>query len=118
MPYDDMDLRAVVSGVRDGLLRPPIPESAHPLLAELMGQCFERDPERRPPVAKILERLEGVLKRAATGTIDHGAVSASSRQVNTEHMYVDASTIADDQNSSEGDPTSQSNPEYFSSHTL
>lgn len=52
--------RAIVGGER-----PPIPDDCLPSLRELMQDCWQGDPERRPGFDEINERLDVILVHAA-----------------------------------------------------
>jgi serine/threonine protein kinase len=62
VPYSEMTpLQAAVGVVQKGL-RPPMPPSAPPALAELMQQCWQRKPEDRPSFEEAKVRMEEIWR--------------------------------------------------------
>ena len=58
VPYSDMTpLQAAVGVVQKGL-RPPIPPSCPPPLADIMRLCWQRDPVVRPPFEALKVKME------------------------------------------------------------
>mmetsp|Transcript_33593 Transcript_33593/g.84354 ORF Transcript_33593/g.84354 Transcript_33593/m.84354 type:complete len:607 (+) Transcript_33593:3-1823(+) len=56
-PYDGENLYTVARGVVDGTKRLPIPADAPKPLADLMRDCFEQNPDKRPDFRQIVQRL-------------------------------------------------------------
>ncbi|KAM3286515.1 serine/threonine-protein kinase STY17 [Capsicum chacoense] len=50
-------LQAAIGVVQQGL-RPTIPKSTHPKLAELLEKCWQQDPTQRPDFSEILDSLK------------------------------------------------------------
>ncbi len=50
----------IIVGVSKGTLRPEIPPSCPPDFAQLMRDCWEQDPEKRPLFSDILTRLKSM----------------------------------------------------------
>ncbi|XP_058213889.1 serine/threonine-protein kinase STY46-like isoform X2 [Rhododendron vialii] len=62
IPYEYLTpLQAAVGVVQQGL-RPTIPKSAHPKLAELLRKCWQQDPTSRPDFSEITEILQQIAK--------------------------------------------------------
>eukprot|EP00249_Psilotum_nudum_P012687 c23920_g1_i2 orf=686-2344(-) len=62
LPYDYLTpLQAAVGVVQKGL-RPTIPKSTHPRLAELLQMCWQQDPAQRPDFSDITVILQDILK--------------------------------------------------------
>lgn len=62
VPYSEMTpLQAAVGVVQKGL-RPPMPPSAPPALAELMQQCWQRKPDDRPSFEEAKVRMEEIWR--------------------------------------------------------
>ncbi|XP_015066121.1 serine/threonine-protein kinase STY17-like [Solanum pennellii] len=54
-------LQAAIGVVQQGL-RPTIPKSTHPKLAELLEKCWQQDPTQRPDFSEILDILKQLTK--------------------------------------------------------
>lgn len=62
VPYNDMTpLQAAVGVVQKGL-RPPIPQTCPPPLADIMRLCWQRDPEIRPSFETLKIKLEDLYE--------------------------------------------------------
>ncbi|KAL9682353.1 hypothetical protein QQ045_014149 [Rhodiola kirilowii] len=62
VPYEYMTpLQAAIGVVQKGL-RPTIPKSTHPKLAELLHRCWLKDPGSRPDFTEIIDILETIAK--------------------------------------------------------
>jgi serine/threonine protein kinase len=61
-PFADMNPHQAVLAILTEDARPRIPDFVPPRMAELIGECWARDPARRPSFAQILERLD-VIRR-------------------------------------------------------
>ncbi len=62
MPYGEMDpLQVAIAVSRDGL-RPSIPANCPADLADLLQQCWNHDPAKRPEFAQVFEQLENIEK--------------------------------------------------------
>ncbi|XP_072345491.1 mitogen-activated protein kinase kinase kinase 11-like isoform X2 [Scyliorhinus torazame] len=57
VPYRGIDGLAVAYGVAVNKLTLPIPSTCPELFAQLMAECWDEDPHRRPQFASILEQL-------------------------------------------------------------
>ncbi|KAG6481056.1 hypothetical protein ZIOFF_057648 [Zingiber officinale] len=60
-PFKDMHYGAIIGGILEGTLRPPVPESCDAEWRSLMEQCWATDPELRPGFAEIAGRLRIML---------------------------------------------------------
>ncbi|XP_072979791.1 serine/threonine-protein kinase STY46-like [Typha angustifolia] len=70
IPYEYLTpLQAAIGVVRKGL-RPTIPKSTHPKLAELLEKCWEQDPTKRPDFSEILDTLQIISKEVGGETVD------------------------------------------------
>ncbi|CDO99392.1 unnamed protein product [Coffea canephora] len=65
VPYGDLSLDAIKSGVVYFNLRPAIPEYCDPELRKLMEECWSPDPAARPSFTQIRERLQAMLMAPA-----------------------------------------------------
>jgi len=61
-PHKNLSQAAIISGVAQQNIRPPIPADCPPAYAQLMRDCWESDPQKRPSFADILTRLEGMIE--------------------------------------------------------
>ncbi|WVZ65896.1 hypothetical protein U9M48_015186 [Paspalum notatum var. saurae] len=60
LPYEDMTpLQAAVAVVQKDL-RPTIAADTHPMLADLLQRCWQKDPALRPTFAEIVETLNSI----------------------------------------------------------
>ncbi|PRP84500.1 LRR receptor-like serine/threonine-protein kinase GSO1-like [Planoprotostelium fungivorum] len=100
-PYPDKTTMEVAIGVSSGSLRLDIPEDTDPLLAELMTDCWQTDPQLRPNFRRICETL-GVDTR---GDVSREERSTDSPTAHNEHVgsitseqagYVGASAVSVD----------------------
>ncbi|XP_078062456.1 mitogen-activated protein kinase kinase kinase 11-like [Mustelus asterias] len=60
VPYRGIDGLAVAYGVAVNKLTLPIPSTCPELFAQLMAECWDEDPHRRPQFASILEQLTAI----------------------------------------------------------
>nr|XP_043615888.1 serine/threonine-protein kinase STY46-like [Erigeron canadensis] len=57
LPYEYLTpVQAAIGVVQKGL-RPTIPKNTHPKLAELLGRCWQKDPNLRPDFTEIIDIL-------------------------------------------------------------
>ncbi|XP_068660046.1 uncharacterized protein [Aristolochia californica] len=56
-PYADMHCGAIIGGIVNNTLRPPIPERCDPGWRKLMAECWSPDPSARPSFSEITCRL-------------------------------------------------------------
>nr|VDC94370.1 unnamed protein product [Brassica oleracea] len=59
-PYADMHCGAIIGGIVKNTLRPPIPKTCTPEWKKLMEQCWDIDPDARPPFTEITSRLRSM----------------------------------------------------------
>ncbi|XP_071691409.1 serine/threonine-protein kinase STY46 [Rutidosis leptorrhynchoides] len=70
IPYDYLTpLQAAVGVVQKGL-RPTIPKSTPPKLAELLVKCWQQDPSLRPDFSEIIEILKQIAKEVGEEAVD------------------------------------------------
>ncbi|KAJ0988512.1 hypothetical protein J5N97_006868 [Dioscorea zingiberensis] len=56
-PYANMHYGAIIGGIVNNTLRPPVPASCDPEWRRLMEQCWAPDPVQRPSFTQIASRL-------------------------------------------------------------
>ncbi|KAI3459613.1 hypothetical protein Pfo_016276 [Paulownia fortunei] len=56
-PYLNMHCGAIIGGIVNNTLRPPIPERCDPEWRKLMEECWSHDPAARPSFTEITNRL-------------------------------------------------------------
>ncbi|KAE8659297.1 Serine/threonine protein kinase, putative isoform 2 [Hibiscus syriacus] len=59
-PYAHMHCGAIIGGIVQNTLRPPIPEHCDPDWRKLMEQCWSHDPKSRPSFTEIANRLQSM----------------------------------------------------------
>lgn len=59
-PYANMHYGAIIGGIVNNTLRPPIPVSCDPEWRRLMEQCWAPDPQQRPSFTEIAGRLRAM----------------------------------------------------------
>lgn len=55
--FEDATLQFIVKNVVEEKVRPKIPETLSPQLAELIKSCWATNPQNRPDYTQILESL-------------------------------------------------------------
>ncbi|KAI3469920.1 hypothetical protein Pfo_026583 [Paulownia fortunei] len=60
-PYANMHCGAIIGGIVNNTLRPPIPEPCDPEWRKLMEECWSHDPQARPSFTEITNRLRVML---------------------------------------------------------
>ncbi|XP_042478436.1 uncharacterized protein LOC122059610 [Macadamia integrifolia] len=65
-PYANMHCGAIIGGIVNNSLRPPIPERCDPEWRKLMEQCWSPDPAARPSFTEITNRLRRMSLRLQT----------------------------------------------------
>jgi serine/threonine-protein kinase TNNI3K len=55
--FEDSSLQFIIKAVVEDKVRPKIPDSFHPQLAELIKNCWATNPQSRPDYTQILEAL-------------------------------------------------------------
>uniref|UniRef100_M4D9T5 Protein kinase domain-containing protein n=1 Tax=Brassica campestris TaxID=3711 RepID=M4D9T5_BRACM len=65
-PYADMHCGAIIGGIVKNTLRPPIPKTCSPEWKKLMEQCWDIDPDARPPFTEITSRLRSMSMELVT----------------------------------------------------
>jgi hypothetical protein len=68
-PYDGMNPTTVAVGVLRDNLRPRIPENVNEDYAQLMKDCWDRNPEVRPTFLEVVTRLK--LMASSTSDSSH-----------------------------------------------
>ncbi|KAJ6805934.1 putative serine/threonine-protein kinase roco5 isoform X1 [Iris pallida] len=59
-PYANMHCGAIIGGIMNNSLRPPIPERCDPDWRKLMEECWSPDPSIRPSFTEITNRLRAM----------------------------------------------------------
>lgn len=59
-PYANMHYGAIIGGIVNNTLRPPVPASCDPEWRRLMEQCWAPDPAQRPAFTEIAGRLRSM----------------------------------------------------------
>ncbi|KAL6611206.1 hypothetical protein ACP70R_039134 [Stipagrostis hirtigluma subsp. patula] len=59
-PYANMHYGAIIGGIVNNTLRPPVPASCDPEWRKLMEECWAPDPARRPAFTEIAGRLRSM----------------------------------------------------------
>ncbi|EEC81943.1 hypothetical protein OsI_25817 [Oryza sativa Indica Group] len=59
-PYANMHYGAIIGGIVNNTLRPPVPASCDPEWRRLMEQCWAPDPSHRPAFTEIAGRLRAM----------------------------------------------------------
>ncbi|CAL9170257.1 unnamed protein product [Musa hybrid cultivar] len=59
-PYGDMHYGAIIGGILNDTLRPPVPESCDTEWGSLMEQCWSTEPSQRPSFTDIASRLRAM----------------------------------------------------------
>ncbi|KAF8119052.1 hypothetical protein N665_0001s0108 [Sinapis alba] len=65
-PYADMHCGAIIGGIVKNTLRPPIPKTCSPEWKKLMEQCWDINPDARPPFTEITSRLRSMSMELVT----------------------------------------------------
>ncbi|XP_055813819.1 uncharacterized protein LOC129883231 [Solanum dulcamara] len=56
-PYANLHCGAIIGGIVNNTLRPPVPQRCDPEWGKLMEECWSPDPEARPSFTEITNRL-------------------------------------------------------------
>ncbi|KAF0888969.1 hypothetical protein E2562_020184 [Oryza meyeriana var. granulata] len=59
-PYANMHCGAIIGGIVNNTLRPPIPKNCEPEWRQLMEQCWSADPDIRPSFTEVTDRLRAM----------------------------------------------------------
>ncbi|CAD6267184.1 unnamed protein product [Miscanthus lutarioriparius] len=59
-PYANMHCGAIIGGIVNNTLRPPIPEKCDPDWRKLMEQCWSANPDARPSFTEVTDRLRAM----------------------------------------------------------
>ncbi|RLM99700.1 uncharacterized protein C2845_PM06G32720 [Panicum miliaceum] len=59
-PYANMHCGAIIGGIVNNTLRPPIPENCDPDWRKLMEQCWSANPDARPSFTEVTDRLRAM----------------------------------------------------------
>lgn len=59
-PYANMHCGAIIGGIVNNSLRPPIPETCEPEWRSLMEQCWSANPDVRPSFTEVTDRLRAM----------------------------------------------------------
>lgn len=61
VPYFNLSVGEIISGIIHETLRPIVPEDCDTLWAEIMKSCWQQSPACRPPIKKIVLHLERAI---------------------------------------------------------
>uniref|UniRef100_A0A0E0HLR8 Protein kinase domain-containing protein n=1 Tax=Oryza nivara TaxID=4536 RepID=A0A0E0HLR8_ORYNI len=59
-PYAELHYGAIIGGIVNNTLRPPVPESCDPRWRSLMEQCWSSEPSERPSFTEVGKRLRAM----------------------------------------------------------
>ncbi|MCD7460415.1 hypothetical protein HAX54_043510 [Datura stramonium] len=59
-PYANLHCGAIIGGIVNNTLRPPVPQRCDPEWGKLMEECWSPDPEARPSFTEITNRLRAM----------------------------------------------------------
>eukprot|EP00850_Spirogloea_muscicola_P017558 SM000152S01546 [mRNA] locus=s152:153740:161065:- [translate_table: standard] len=59
-PYTNMHYGAIIGGILNDTLRPPVPHGCHPPWKDLMERCWANSPEKRPSFSEIAAELRAM----------------------------------------------------------
>ncbi|KAJ6826889.1 uncharacterized protein M6B38_369540 [Iris pallida] len=62
-PYANMHYGAIIGGIVNNTLRPPVPVTCDPEWKNLMEQCWAPDPHHRPSFTQIASRLRSMASK-------------------------------------------------------
>ncbi|XP_038979185.1 mitogen-activated protein kinase kinase kinase 12-like [Phoenix dactylifera] len=65
-PYANMHYGAIIGGIVNNTLRPPVPANCDPEWRRLMEQCWAPDPVQRPAFTQIAGRLRAMSVASQT----------------------------------------------------
>eukprot|EP01102_Stenamoeba_stenopodia_P005757 TRINITY_DN1648_c0_g1_i1.p1 TRINITY_DN1648_c0_g1~~TRINITY_DN1648_c0_g1_i1.p1 ORF type:complete len:1101 (+),score=241.37 TRINITY_DN1648_c0_g1_i1:399-3701(+) len=57
VPFANMEPIQIAIAVVNGKMRPPVPNNCPPFMAQLMQDCWDEDPDKRPSFAEILNKF-------------------------------------------------------------
>jgi len=66
-PYANMHYGAIIGGIVNNTLRPPIPENCDPDWRKLMEQCWSANPDARPSFTEVTDRLQAMAIHQSRG---------------------------------------------------
>eukprot|EP00850_Spirogloea_muscicola_P000620 SM000002S05700 [mRNA] locus=s2:1699231:1706176:+ [translate_table: standard] len=59
-PYTNMHYGAIIGGILNDTLRPPVPHGCHPPWKDLMERCWANSPEKRPSFSEVAAELRAM----------------------------------------------------------
>lgn len=62
-PYADLHYGAIIGGIVNNTLRPPVPESCDPEWRVLMERCWSSEPSERPSFTEIANDLRSMAAK-------------------------------------------------------
>ncbi|KAG8093807.1 hypothetical protein GUJ93_ZPchr0012g19089 [Zizania palustris] len=60
-PYAELHYGAIIGGIVNNTLRPPVPETCDPRWRSLMEQCWSSEPPERPSFTEVGKRLRAMV---------------------------------------------------------
>lgn len=64
-PFADMELLVAATQIRDSGLVPELPEEVPPQISEIAKSCWDRDPDSRPDMKKIVNKMSEIVSEIA-----------------------------------------------------
>ncbi|KAL3824565.1 hypothetical protein ACJIZ3_020594 [Penstemon smallii] len=65
-PYADLHYGAIIGGIVNNTLRPPVPETCDPVWRALMERCWASEPSERPKFTDIANELRAMAAKLPT----------------------------------------------------
>ena len=87
-PYSELNEFQVITGVLTENLRPEIPENCLPEYAELMKQCWAKNPEERPSFDVVLRILKQIKRGLSCGVLSPSSPPMDEQKQALEHDSV------------------------------
>ncbi|KAH0973152.1 hypothetical protein GBA52_025308 [Prunus armeniaca] len=103
LPYSSLTPLQAAVGVVQKALRPTIPKTTHPRLAELLERCWQQDPTHRPPLlqycrnpcriwprrSELREKIDARINQVVFSRDCDGAITEHQKDKRNLILYVD-----------------------------